>query len=89
LIIFVAYCHKYRNAKGKIHLSKKKEYPHTGTWLEVDRENKKVKYKVDSFWMKNANAEEQKIEFAKLTTLADTYRRAGYAIVDIVKKLKK
>ena len=60
-----------------------------GTWLEVDEENKKVRYVVDPSWIKNTNNDEQKIAFAKLKALAAIYRRAGYTIVEIAKKLKK
>ena len=60
-----------------------------GAWLEVDDENKKVRYQVDPSWMKKANDEEQKSAFTKLTAMVDIYRRAGYAIIDIAKKLKK
>ena len=60
-----------------------------GSWLEVDEENKKVRYQVDPSWMKNTDDEEHKIEFAKLAAVAKAYRRAGYAIIEIAKKLKK
>ena len=60
-----------------------------GVWLVVDDENKKVHFQVDPSWMKNTNDEEQKSAISKLTALADIYRRAGYAIIDIAKKLKK
>jgi hypothetical protein len=70
-------------------LNKRKEYPHIGAWLEIDEENKKVKYQVDPLWIKNASDGEQKIAIAKLKALAATYQRAGYAIIDIVKNLKK
>jgi len=70
-------------------LTKKKKYPHMGVWLVVDDENKKVHFQVDPSWMKNTNDEQQKSAIANLTALVDTYRRAGYAIIDIAKKLKK
>jgi hypothetical protein len=70
-------------------LSEKKKYPHIGAWLEVDKENKKVRYQMDPSWMKNADDEEQKIAFAKLAPVVKAYRRAGYAIIEIAKKLKK
>ena len=60
-----------------------------GVWLVVDDENKKVRFQVDPSWMKNTNDEEQKSAISKLTALVDIYRRAGYAIIDIAKKLKK
>jgi hypothetical protein len=60
-----------------------------GVWLVVDDENKKVHFQVDPSWMKNTNDEQQKSAIANLTALVDTYRRAGYAIIDIAKKLKK
>ena len=70
-------------------MTKKKKYPHMGVWLVVDDENKKVHFQVDPSWMKNTNDEQQKSAIANLTALVDTYRRAGYAIIDIAKKLKK
>jgi len=60
-----------------------------GAWLEVDDENKKVRYQVDPSWMNNTNDDEQKIAFAKLSALVALYRHAGYAISEIAKKLKK
>jgi hypothetical protein len=75
--------------QGRKSLSKKKNNPHMGAWLEVDDENKKVRYQVDPSWMKNSSDEEQKSSFSKLSAMADIYRRAGYAIIDIAKKLKK
>ena len=60
-----------------------------GAWLEVDDENKEVRYRVDPSWMKNTNDEEQKSAFSNLTALVAIYRRAGYAIIDIAKKLKR
>jgi hypothetical protein len=59
-----------------------------GAWLEVDEENKKVRYQVDPSWMKNTDDEEQKLAFTKLTAVVNVYRRAGYAIIEIAKKLK-
>jgi len=70
-------------------LSIKKNYPHMGAWLEVDDENKKVHYQVDPSWMKNTNDEEQKSAFTNLAALVNIYRRAGYAIIDLAKNLKK
>ena len=60
-----------------------------GAWLEVDDEEKAVRYQVDPSWKKNTNDEEQKSAFANLTAIVDIYRRAGYAIIDVAKKLKK
>ncbi len=60
-----------------------------GAWLEVDEENKKVRYQTDPSWMENTNDEEQNIAFSKLTAIVAIYRRAGYAISEIAKKLKK
>ena len=57
-------------------------------WLEVDEENKKVRYQVDPSWMKNTDDEEQKLTFAKLTAVVNEYRRAGYTIIEFTKKLK-
>ena len=34
-----------------------------GAWLEVDEENKKVRYQTDPSWMENTNDEEQNIAF--------------------------
>jgi hypothetical protein len=70
-------------------LSKKKEYPYTGVWLVVDDDNKKVRYQMDPSWMDNTTDEEQKIAFSKLAGIVAVYQRAGYAIVEIAKKLKK
>lgn len=86
---FVIYSHKQENAKGEKNLSKKKESSHIGAWLKVDDKNKEVQYQADSSWMINTSDEEQKIAFTKLDALVDIYRRAGYAIIDIAKKLKK
>jgi len=58
-----------------------------GAWLVVDEENKKVRYQVDQSWMENTNDEEQKSAFTNLTAVANVYRRAGYAIFEIAKKL--
>jgi len=57
-----------------------------GAWLKVDEKNKEVHYQADPSWMKNTSDEEQKIILGKLSMLADAYRRAGYAIIDFVKK---
>ena len=70
-------------------LNEKKKHSHMGAWLEVDDENKKVRYQVDPSWMKSTSDEEQKSAFANLTALVNVYRRAGYAIIDIAKKIKK
>ena len=68
-------------------MSNKKNFPHIGAWLEVDDENKKVDFRVDPFWLKNTDDDEQKIALANLTKLADVYQRAGYAVFDLVKKV--
>ena len=60
-----------------------------GAWLKVDDEDKEVRYQVDPSWMKNTNDEERKSAFANLTALVDIYRRAGYSIIEIAKKLKR
>jgi hypothetical protein len=60
-----------------------------GAWLEVDDEDKEVRYRVDPSWEKNTSDEEQSSVFTNLTALVEIYRRAGYTIIDIVKKLKK
>ena len=60
-----------------------------GAWLQVDDEDKEVRYQVDPSWKKNTNDEEQKSAFANLTALVDLYRHAGYSIIDIAKKIKK
>ena len=70
-------------------MSKKKNSLHISAWLEVDDENKKVRYRVDPSWLKNATEEDQKSAFSQLTALTDEYRRAGYAIIDFPKKMKK
>jgi hypothetical protein len=68
-------------------VSDRKGYPHIGAWLEVDDENKKVEYQVDSKWMKNASDEERKNTLEKLTLLANVYQRAGYAVFGLLKKV--
>ena len=70
-------------------MSKKKKSPHVGAWLKVDEKNKEVQYQADSSWMNNTSDEDQKIAFTKLDAIIDIYRRAGYAFIDIAKKLKK
>ena len=75
--------------KGKKSLSKKENSPHMGTWLEVDDENKKVRYRVDPSWLKNATDVDRKSALSQLTALVDVYRRAGYAIIDFPKNFKK
>ena len=70
-------------------LNKKKKFPYMGAWLEVDDEDKAVRYQVEPSWKKNTNDDEQKSAFANLTALVEIYRRAGYAIIDVAKKLKK
>ncbi|MGD8404329.1 MAG: hypothetical protein PVJ21_11755 [Anaerolineales bacterium] len=70
-------------------MNKKKKFPHMGAWLEVDDEDKEVRYRVDPSWEKNTSDEEQSSVFTNLTALVEIYRRAGYTIIDIVKKLKK
>lgn len=70
-------------------MTKKKKFPHTGAWLEVDEEDKEVRCRVDPSWEKNTSDEEQSSAFTNLSALVEVYRRAGYTIIDIVKKLKK
>ena len=76
----------WKNAESEKLVSKRKSDHYVGAWLKVDEKNKKVHYQVDPSWMKNTSDEEQKITFGKLSLLADVYRRAGYAIIDFVKK---
>lgn len=78
-----------KHEKDEKKLNNKKRDSHMGAWLQVDEENKKVRYQADPSWIKNTNDEEQKITFAKLTAIVNVYRRAGYAIIEMAKNLKK
>jgi hypothetical protein len=80
---------KWKNAGSEKRVTKKKRYPHTGVWLMVDDKNKEVKYQVDPNWINNTTDEEQKSALTLLTMLANEYRRAGYAIFDFIKRMKK
>ena len=77
----------WKNAESEKSVSRKKSNSHIGAWLVVDEKNKKVEYQVDPKWWKNASEEEQNTTLAKMTGVAATYRRAGYAIIELVKKL--
>ena len=67
-------------------VSKSNSDDRLGAWLKVDEKDKKVYYQVDPSWMQNSSDEEQKNTLGILSLLADVYRRAGYAIIDIFKK---
>ena len=68
--------------------SKRKSNSHVGVWLKVDEKNKKVHYQADSSWLNSTSDNEQKITLTKLSLLATAYRRAGYAIVNLLKKFE-
>jgi len=70
-------------------MTKRKSYSHMGAWLEVDEENKEVKYRVDPLWLENVDDEELKITLAKLTKVVAGYQRAGYDVSNFEKGMKK
>lgn len=53
----------------------------------VDEKNKKVEFQVDPMLFNNASEEEQKRTIAKLNHLAAAYQRAGYAILETIKRI--
>ena len=77
----------WKNPGSENSLPKKKRDTHLSAWLKVDEKNKKVEYQVDSTWIKSASDEEQNIELIKLTKAVTAYRRAGYAIIESVKRI--